>query len=228
MMGEVTFFNLFFNLNVALEYLPDLLWGAWITIALAFTIIVTGLCLGLALALWRRSAHRYTVFGMRFVIDCFRAVPPLAVILLLYFGLPSLGIMLSAFWVMWLTLSLILASFAEEIFWAGLCSINKGQWEAGRSTGLTNIQTIRYIVLPQAFKICIPPLTNRSIAITKNTALGTAIGMPELLNEAQIAQSFSGNPTPLIMAAVGYLIIFIPMISLAGKLERKMNWGAKS
>lgn len=226
-MSEVTFLSLFFNINVALEYLPELLWGAWITIALSFSIILTGLFLGLILALWRRSAHRYTVVWIRFVIDCFRAVPPLAVVLLLYFGLPSFGIMLSAFWVMWLTLSLILASFAEEIFWAGLCSVSKGQWEAGRSSGLTNLQTIRYIVLPQAFKICIPPLTNRSIAITKNTALGTAIGMPELLNEAQIAQSFSGSPTPLVLAALGYLIIFIPMISLAGKLERKMSWGGK-
>lgn len=227
-MDKPQFFELFFNLNVATKYLPDILWGAWITISLAVTIVITGLLLGLVVALWRRSAGKITVSIIRFVIDCLRAVPPLAVVLLLYFGLPTVGIMLSAFWVMWFSLSLILGAFAEEIFWAGLSAINKGQWEAGRSTGLSNIQTVRYVILPQAFKMCIPPLTNRAIAITKNTALGTAIGMPELLNEAQVAQSFSGSPTPLIMAAIGYMIIFIPMIMFAGQLERKMKWGAKS
>ncbi len=226
-MEKANFIDLFLNLDVAVKYLPDLLWGAWITVSLSVTIVIAGLVLGLGLALYRRSANRVSVSCLRFVIDCLRAVPPLAIILLLYFGLPSVGVMLSAYWVMWLTLSLILAAFAEEIFWAGLTSISPGQWEAGRSTGLTNFQCIRYIILPQAFKLCIPPLTNRAIAITKNTALGTAIGMPELLNEAQIAQSFSGNPTPLIIAAAGYLLIFIPMIMFAGKLERKMQWGTK-
>ncbi len=228
MTNQPQFLELFFNSQVAVKYLPDILWGAWITISLSVVIVLSGLILGLALALLRRSAGRFTVSILRFGVDCLRAVPPLAVILLLYFGLPSLGVTLSAYGVMWLTLSLILAAFAEEIFWAGLCSIDVGQWEAGRSTGLTNVETIRFIILPQAIKLCIPPLTNRAIAITKNTALGTAIGMSELLNEAQIAQSFSGNPTPLIMAAVGYLLIFIPMILFAGRLERKMKWGAKA
>lgn len=87
---------------------------------------------------------------------------------------------------------------------------------------------LRYVVLPQAMRLCIPPLTNRALAISKNTALGTAIGMPELLNEAQTALSFSGNATPLIMAAILYLIIFMPLMALAGGLEKRMAWGTRT
>lgn len=226
-MENMTFADLFLNAEVARRYLPDLLKGAWVTITLSLAVVVAGLILGLALALVRQGANRYVVSAMRWVIDCFRAVPALAVVLLIYFGLPSLGIRLSAYWVMWMTLTVILAAFAEEIFWAGLSSIGKGQWEAARSTGLTQRQTLRDVILPQAMKLCIPPLTNRAIAITKNTALGTAIGMPELLNEAQTAQSFSGNATPLIVAALGYLLIFMPLMFGASRLEKRMAWGAR-
>ena len=219
--------DVFLNAAVAERYLPDLLRGAWMTVSLSLIVVVAGLLLGLALALIRRVSPRVVVEILRLWVDCLRAVPPLALILPLYFGLPSLGITLSAFWVLWLTLTCILAAFAEEIFWAGITAIGKGQWEAARSTGLSNGQTLAYVILPQAFKICVPPLTNRAIAITKNTALGTAIGMPELLNEAQTAQSFSGNATPLIMAAVGYLIIFMPVMALAARLEKRMAWGGR-
>ncbi|MBE3638779.1 amino acid ABC transporter permease [Mangrovicoccus algicola] len=217
--------EVYFNAGVAWTYLPDLLHGAWVTVSLSVLVIAAGLVLGLAMALLRLVLPRWGVEVMRLWVDCLRAVPPLAVILLLYFGLPSVGLSISAFWVIWITLTLILSAFAEEIFWAGLEAIPAGQWEAARSTGMTQRQTLADVVLPQAFKICVPQLTNRTIGITKNTALGTAIGMPELLNEAQTALSFSGNATPLIMAAIGYLIIFLPLMALAGYLERSMSWG---
>lgn len=219
--------DLFFNGAVAQKYLPDLLRGAWITVYLSLAIVIAGLVFGLALALVRLMSNKVVVWFLRLFVDCFRAVPPLSVVLLLYFGLPSVGVSLSAPWVLWLTLSLILAAFAEEIFWAGISAVGPGQWEASRSTGMTNAQTLRYVVLQQAMRLCIPPLTNRALAISKNTALGTAIGMPELLNEAQTALSFSGNATPLIMAAILYLIIFMPLMALAGGLEKRMAWGAR-
>lgn len=220
--------DLYFNAEVAARYLPDLAWGLWITILLAACVIVTGLAAGLLLALLRLVSHKWIVEIIRLWVDCFRAIPPLAVILLLYFGLPGVGITLSAFWVMWLTLSCILCAFAEEIYWAGLSATPKGQWEAARSTGLGFGQTLRLVILPQAIKMCVPPLTNRTIAITKNTALGTAIGLPEMLNEAQVAQSFSGNATPLIIAALGYLLIFMPVMAFASQLEKRMRWGNRN
>jgi polar amino acid transport system permease protein len=219
--------EIYFNFDVAQRYLPDLLRGAWITVSLSLAVVVTGLVAGLALALLRLVSPGWVVVILRLWVDSLRALPPLALVLLLYFGLPSLGITLSAIVVMWLILSCVLAAFSEEVFWAGIAAIGQGQWEAARSTGMTQAQTLRWVILPQAFKICVPPLTNRAISITKNTALGTAIGMPELLNEAQVAQSFSGNATPLIMAALGYLIIFMPLMALASLFEKRMTWGAR-
>src|SRR5207249_5473677 len=125
-------------------------------------------------------------------VDMLRALPPLVLVLLVYFGLPSVGINLPSFAVLWIVLSCVLAAFAEEIFWAGILSIPRGQWEAARSTGIGFLGTLTYVVLPQAVRLTVPPLTNRTIAITKNTALGTAIGVGEILNQATTAQSACG------------------------------------
>ena len=132
----------------------------------------------------------------------------MSLILILYFGLPNLGINLSGFLVLWMVLTLVLAAFAEEIFWAGILSVPEGQWQAARSTGLGRFQTLIYVVIPQAVRMTVAPLTNRTIAITKNTALGMVIGVPELLNQATTAQSFAANATPLMMATIAYLILF--------------------
>jgi len=154
----------------------------------------------------------------------FRALPPLVLVLLVYFGLPNVGINLPSFAVLWLVLALVLAAFAEEIFWAGILSIPKGQWEAAHSTGLGFLGTLAYVVLPQAIRLTVPPLTNRTIAITKNTALGTVIGVGEILNQATTAQSFSGNATPLMMGAIAYVALFIPVVVLGRFLETRFAW----
>ena len=85
-------------------------------------------------------------------------------------------------------------------------------------------QTLIWIVLPQAFKLAVPPLTNRAIAITKMTALGTVIGVPDILNQATTAQSFSGNASPLMIAAIAYVIIFLPLVIASRWLEEKFAW----
>src|SRR5205823_6323071 len=123
-----------------------------------------------------------------------------------------------------LCLPSLLAAFAEEIFWAGILSIPKGQWEAARSTGLGFLGTLAYVVLRQAIRLTVPPLTNRTIAITKNTALGTVIGVGEILNQATTAQSFSGNATPLMMGAIAYVILFIPVVVFGRLLETRFAW----
>jgi len=126
--------------------------------------------------------------------------------------------------VLWLVLSTVLAAFAEEVFWAGITSVTRGQWLAARSTGLTALQTLAYVVLPQAVRLAIPPLTNRTIAITKNTALGSAIGVSEILGRATSAQAFSGNATPLTIGALLYLAIFLPLVVASRSLERRYGW----
>ena len=110
-------------------------------------------------------------------------------------------------------------AFSEEIFWAGITSVHKGQWEAARSTGLGFGQTLMNVVLPQALRLTIPPLTNRTIAITKGTALGTAVSLPELLGRAQSAMAIAANPSPLTLAAALYLLFFVPLVVASRWLE---------
>lgn len=218
------FIDTFFNWEVIAEYLPEIAKGFVITCEIAVLVVLCGLVLGLALAVLRSYRVRPINFVIVVFVDTHRALPPLVLILLFYFGLPNVGISLSGFAVLWVVLTLVLASFAEEIFWAGILSVDKGQWQAARSTGLGFTQTMFYVVLPQAVRMMIPPLTNRTIAITKNTALGSVIGVGEILNEATTAQSFSGNASPLMVGAIAYLILFLPVIYLGRWIETRFAW----
>jgi polar amino acid transport system permease protein len=218
------FLDTFFNSAVMERYLPAILKGVVVTVEIAAAVVVTGILLGLALAVVRAFHVRPINVPIVIFVDMLRALPPLVLVLLVYFGLPNVGINLPSFAVLWLVLALVLAAFAEEIFWAGILSIPKGQWEAARSTGLSFLGTLAYVVLPQAIRLTVPPLTNRTIAITKNTALGTVIGVGEILNQATTAQSFSGNATPLMMGAIAYVILFIPVVVLGRFLETRFAW----
>jgi polar amino acid transport system permease protein len=131
---------------------------------------------------------------------------------------------MSSFTATWLALSLVLAAYAEESVWAGILSLPAGQTEAARSTGLSWPQTMLWVVLPQALRLAAAPLTNRVISITKNTALGSVVALNEILNTAQAASSNAGNPTPLMLGALGYLIIFIPIVLFARWLETRWRW----
>jgi polar amino acid transport system permease protein len=218
------FLDTFFKWQVMERYFPAILKGVAVTVEVAAAVVITGIVLGLVLAVVR--AFRVVVINALIVIfvDMLRASPPLVLILLVYFGLPNIGINLPSFAVLWLVLALVLAAFAEEIFWAGILSIPKGQWEAARSTGLGFLGTLTHVVLPQAIRLTVPPLTNRTIAITKNTALGTVIGVGEILNQATSAESFSGNATPLMMGAIAYLILFVPVVAFGRFLETQFAW----
>lgn len=218
------FLDTFFNWRLITQYTPDILSGMVTTIAIAVTVILTGLLLGLALAIVRSAGLRVLTWFIVIFADVFRALPPLVLVLLAYFGLPNLGVTLSGFAVLWLVLSLTLAAFAEEIFWAGITSVRKGQWDAARATGLGYLQTLTYVILPQAVRLTVPPLTNRTIAITKNTALGTVIGVPEILNQATTAVSFAGNATPLTLGAIAYLVLFLPVVIFGRWIETRFAW----
>jgi len=135
--------------------------------------------------------------------------------------LPEYEIRIDAYWATVLTLSLVLAAFSEEIFWAGITSVSKGQWEGGLSTGLTFTQTLFYIVLYQAVQMVIPPLTNKTISITKNTALASVVSVSELLNQASSQQALYANPTPLTVAALFYLAVFAPLVVLSRRIESR-------
>ena len=187
-------------------------------------VIVTGIASGLALALLRSLGIRPLNRLIIFVVDLFRALPPLVVIVFIYFGLPAAGLSPSGFVSTWLSLALVLMAFSEEIFWAGITSIARGQWEAARSTGLSFGQTLMNVVLPQALRLTIPPLTNRTIAITKGTALGTVVAVSEILGRRCSAVSNSYNPSPLMLGAAAYLVLFFPMVVFGRWLETRFAW----
>jgi polar amino acid transport system permease protein len=218
------FIDTFFKPELIARYLPDVLSGMAVTMEIAVLVVVAGIALGLALALIRSLRLRLVNLLIVVFVDVARTLPPLVLVLIVYFGLPNIGIVLPSYVVLWLVLSLLLAAFAEEIFWAGILSVRKGQWDAARSTGLSYAQALVHVILPQAIRLTVPPLTSRTIAITKNTALGTVIGVPEILNQATTAESFSFNATPLMMGAIAYLILFVPVVIAGRYIETRFAW----
>ena len=224
MSGWDKFAESFLNARVAAEYLPRIIEGFWLTILLAGCIIAAGLLAGLVLAVLRAMGVRPLNWLIIFVVDLFRALPPLVIIVLIFFGLPGMGIEFSGFAAAWLSLSLVLMAFAEEIFWAGITAVPKGQWEASRALGLPFLVTFLLVIMPQAIRIVIPPLTNRTIAITKGTALASVVAVPEILGAAQAGVSFSFNPTPLTLGAVAYLVLFLPVVVLGRWVETRFAW----
>ena len=224
MSGWAHFQHTFLNGAVMAKYLPDIISGFFVTVELAVLVVVTGIAAGLLLAMLRAAGIRAVNWLIIFTVDLFRALPPLVIIVLIYFGLPAAGLSPSAFGATWASLALVLMAFAEEIFWAGITAVPRGQWEAARSTGLSFGQTLINVVLPQAVRLTIPPLTNRTIAITKGTALGSVIGLGEILSQASSGMSFSFNPSPLTLGAAAYLVLFLPVVVLGRWIETRFAW----
>ncbi len=224
MDGLDRFLHTFFNAEVAARYWPDILMGLGVTAGVGFAVSVTGLAFGLVLAVLRAMQRPWLSLPIIAFVDIMRALPPLVVIIIFFFAFPLIGLAMSAFTATWLSLSLVLAAYAEECIWGGILSLPRGQSEAARSTGLTWWQTMTSVILPQAFRIAVPPLTNRVIAISKNVALGSVVALSEVLNNAHSATSNAGNPTPLTMAAAAYLVLFIPVIFAARRLESRWQW----
>lgn len=214
----------FFNPAIAAQYWPDILKGMQVTVVLGLAVILSGLALGLILALLRSGERVWLSVPIVLFADVMRSLPPLVVIILLFFAFPYIDLAMSAFTATWLALTLTLAAYAEESLWAGISSVPRGQREAARSSGLSWAQTLGWVIVPQAWRIALPGLTNRVIAIAKNTALGSVVALSDVLNNAQSASSNTGNPTPLVLGALGYLAIFIPLVLFSRWLEARLAW----
>ena len=218
----MSIFDTFLNYRVFVETLPLILSGLTTTLVLGFTCIAIGFFAGLFLAMLRLYAMRPVRFLTIAYIDVFRSIPVLVLLFVIYYALPFAGIRLSSFASATTAISMISAAYSAEIIRAGIEAIPKGQFEAARALGLHFFSTMRKVILPQAIKIVVPPLTSNSINVMKDTALASVVAMPDLLKQANQAQALSANPTPLIVAAVIYLIILLPLVRLVGLLERRM------
>ncbi|EYD75578.1 ABC transporter permease protein [Rubellimicrobium mesophilum DSM 19309] len=213
----------FFNVPVLVRTYPMLLWGLWVTIKIGVVSIVLGLVAGLALALVRLYAPAVLRALARVYINVMRSIPLLVLLIVIYYALPFLGIRLSPFMSSVAALSLVSAAYTAEIFRAGIEAIPKGQFEASGALGLSPRHTMVDVILPQAIRIVIPPLTNNCINVLKDTALASVVAMPDLLKQATQAQAVAANPSPLIGAAIIYIALLWPMVSMVSRLERRFG-----
>lgn len=215
----------FGNLAVLRAYGPGVLAGLWVTLGVALTTVLAGVGGGFLLGLLRCLRWRVLDWVILAWVDLFRSLPQLVVIIVAYFALPYAGIQLSPFAATVLALGCVLSAFSAEIVWAAIGAVPPGQWDAARALGLHDGRTLATVVLPQAIRLAVPLLTNRAIAVAKGTALGAAVSLPELLSNAQSATAQSANPSPLTLAGVLYLLLFLPLVVASRWLERRSAAG---
>jgi len=211
----------FLNGRVFAQTLPLLLSGLSTTLLLGFVSIALGLAGGLALALARLYSRTPLRQAAVAYIDVFRAIPLLVLLVVVYYALPFVGIRLSPFAAATTAISLVASAYSAEIFRAGIEAVPRGQFEAARALGLRPLPLMAKVVLPQAIRIVVPPITSNSINVLKDTALASVVAMPDLLKQATQAQALAANPTPLIAAAGIYLLMLLPLVRLVGLLESR-------
>ena len=215
----------FLNLPVLIRTFPLLMAGLWVTVQIGAASIVAGLALGLGLALVRLYSPAALRVTAKIYIDVMRSIPLLVLLIVIYYALPFVGLRFSPFVSAVLALSLVSGAYTAEIFRAGIEAVPRGQFEASGALGLGYRHTMVDVILPQAIRIVIPPLTNNCINVLKDTALASVVAMPDLLKQATQAQALAANPSPLIGAAIIYVALLWPMVAVVARLERR--FGAK-
>lgn len=219
-----------FDWGFVWEILPTLLKGAGLTIELTVVAITFGSIIGLILSLMRLSSKKIFSWLATAYIDFFRGTPLLVQIMIIHYALPGIlnytpNKYISGF----VALSLNSGAYVAEIFRSGIQSIDKGQMEAARSLGMTYWQAMRYIILPQAFKICVPPLGNEFIALLKDSSLLATISVLELMTQSNlIAGRRPRFPEIYLTAAVIYLVMTLTISRLISFTERRLKTNDQS
>lgn len=203
--------------------LPVLLKAALETLKIFALTLVMALPLGLPLSLAAMSRKKPVAFLAGAYIWLFRGTPLLLQLFFVYFGLPAFGIVLDRFPAAITAFVLNYAAYFAEIYRGGIQSIDKGQYEAAKASGFSRWQTMRHIILPQTIRRIIPPVSNETITLVKDTALVAAISVPELLKTAKDAVNRDVNTTAYLFAAVIYLVLTFGLTMLSKKLEEHFS-----
>ncbi len=211
----------FFNADIVVSAMPLVLSGLLNTMLLSLMVVPLGFGAGLALAVMAQSRNPLLRWPLMAWVDFFRAFPPLVLLILLFTGLPFMGLELGGFACVAVAFMLNNSAYYGEILRAGIDSVPHGQVEAARSTGLSGAQAMVYIVLPQAIRNVLPDLLSNTLEVVKLTSLGSVVAVPELLFRAREAQSVNFNPTPIVMAAVIYFLVLWPLVRLLSRLENR-------
>ena len=212
-----------FNFDLVVNSFPLLLVGAGVTIKITALSVALGVVIGLFVCIARISRLRILRVLAAVYVDFFRGTPLLVQIFLVYFALPVItGQRVDPFVAAIGSCGINSGAYVAEIFRAGIQSIDKGQMEAGRSLGMTWVQTMRYIIVPQAFKRVIPPLGNEFIALLKDSSLVSVIGFEELTRRGQliIAKTY-GSLEIWLSVAVIYLAMTLTISRFVAYLERR-------
>ncbi|WP_110953854.1 amino acid ABC transporter permease [Anaerosinus massiliensis] len=193
--------------------------GIVVTLQIFFITLALSLPLGLLLALARISGWRPVSFLVEVYIWLMRGTPLMLQLLFVYFALPSLGILLPDFAAALLAFTLNYAAYFAEIFRAGIQSIERGQYEASKALGMTYVQTMRRIIIPQMIKRVLPPISNETITLVKDTSLIYILAMNDLLRVARTIVQREFDMTPFVIAGVFYLIMTFVLTWIFNKLE---------
>ena len=205
------------------NWYPDLSQGAIVSVKLAVAAIALGILVGLICALGLRSRFGPLRWCIKTYIEVFRGTPALVQIFLVYFGLPDIGFLISAFWAGVVALGLNAGAYLAEVFRAGINSVPRGQREASLAIGMLPSQAMRYVILPQALRTVVPPTISTGIAVFQATALTLTIAVPEIMNNAYALGNETFRYLPIfVVSAAFYAVISLPLSVLAGRLERKV------
>ncbi|MFQ2642039.1 amino acid ABC transporter permease [Aeromonas caviae] len=205
------------------SFWPLLSAGLIFTVPLTLITFVLGIVLGLSVALARLYGPAPLVMLVRFYVWLIRGTPLLVQLFLIFYGLPSAGIVLDAFTAAVIGFTLNIGAYSSEIIRATLAAIPKGQWEAAYSIGMNWPQVMWRVILPQAARIAVPPLSNTFISLVKDTSLAAAVTVPELFQAAQRLASVTYEPLILyIETALIYLMFSSVLFTLQDRLEQRL------
>ncbi|MBI0331365.1 amino acid ABC transporter permease [Burkholderia plantarii] len=212
----------------AVEFLPILLKGAVVTIEITFCSFVLSTVLGLLLALMRVSENRIASNAAATFINVIRGLPIIVQLFYIYFVLPDLGVQLSAFQAGFIGLGIAYSVYQAENFRAGIQAIDHGQIEAAQSIGMRGAMIMRRVVLPQAFRIALPPYGNTLVMMLKDSSLASTITVAEMTRAGQlIASSTFQNMTVFTLVALLYLGLSLPLVYGLRRLERRLGLKGK-
>jgi polar amino acid transport system permease protein len=222
--GWPTVRETFFSWSIFKSSFPEVLSGFWLDVKLFIAIEIAVLILGLVIALIRTS-RAPALFPLRLLgtvyVDLFRGVPSILLIFLIGFGVPALrlsGLPTDPIVLGAIALTLAYSAYVAEVYRAGIRSVHRGQRDAALAVGLTEAQTMRHVILPQAVRRVAQPLLNDFVALQKEVALISIIGPLEAFRIAQIVEAETFNYTPLIAAAVLYLLVTVPLARVVDRM----------
>jgi L-cystine transport system permease protein len=194
------------------------------TIPLAVSSFLLGLVIALVVALMRLSKTRIVAALGRFYVSVIRGTPLLVQLFVIFYGLPSVGVTIEPWPSAVIAFSMNVGGYAAEVIRAAILSVPKGQWEAGHTIGMSRRLTLRRIILPQAARVSVPPLSNTFISLVKDTSLASLILVTELFRQAQEIAAFSQEFMLLyVEAAVVYWVICLFLSGGQSRLERRLD-----